>query len=136
MGLPNTSNVKSGDFPKIKADWYGMRFVDFETKTDKNGDNYTEIELNFADSDRPAWANLSHNEDFLWKAKQFKEAIGMADSESDLTPYKGALLMVFVKNREFEGSNYPDPRKFKPMPGAEPTPTPEPPTQDDADLPF
>jgi hypothetical protein len=136
MGLPDTSNVKSGDFPAIIADWYEMVFVNFDTKVDRNRDSYTEIELNFADSDRPAWANLSHKEDFLWKVKQFKEAIGMPDTESDLTLYKGARLMVFVKNRVFEGSNYPDPKKFKPMPDAEPTPTPEPPTQDDADLPF
>jgi len=134
MSLPDTSNVKSGDFPPIIADWYEMVFIDFKTKQDKNGNDYTEIELNFADSERPAWVNLSHNKDFLWMAKQFKEALGMPDKEGDLTPYKGTLLRVFVKNRQYEGSNYPDPKKFKPLENNNPTPPTAP--EEDSDLPF
>lgn len=139
-GLPDTTDVKSsGDFPPIIADWYEMIFKDFESKTDKNNNPFTKIELGFADSERLAWTNLTYNEDFLWVIKQFKEAIGMPDKESDLMPYKGSRLMVFVKNRVYEGDNYADPRKFKPMDGV--TPKAEPPTDgapppDDDDLPF
>lgn len=115
MGMPNTSNVKSGDFPAIKADWYPMTFLEFSDEQDKNNEDFTKIELGFIDSERKAWINLSHSEDFLWKVKQFKEAIGMGDSETDLTPYKGAKLMVFAKNRVYEGTNYADPKKFKSM---------------------
>jgi len=92
MGLPETTDVKSGDFPPIKADWYEMVFKGFEEKKNKNSDTYTKLELGFAESGRSAWTNMSHQEDFLWSVKQFKVAIGMKDTETDLTPYKGTHL--------------------------------------------
>lgn len=131
-GLPDTTNVKSGEFPKIKSDWYEMVFKDFEEKHDKNNNTYTNLELAFADSDRPAWTNLSHHEDYLWQAQSFKRAIGMEDKDTDLTPFKETHLMVFVKNRAYDGSNYPHLKKFKPM-AAFVGNTPK---SDDDDLPF
>ena len=132
MGMPNTSNVKTADFPAIKADWYDMVFVDSSEKFDKNKNEYLEIELSFADSDRPAWTNLSYQEDFLWKLKQFKDAISMPGDATDPAPYKGTKLKVFVKNRVFDGSNYPDLKKFKSMDEKASSP----PLKPDDDLPF
>jgi len=123
MGLPNTTDVKSGDFPKTIPDWYEMIFKDFEEKPDKNNNPYTRLELKFTDSEHLAWTNLSHHEDFLWKVKQFKEAIGMDDKDTDLAGHKGAHLMVFCKNKVYEGDNYPEPTKFKPMVDTSPAPT-------------
>lgn len=131
-GLPDTTDVKPSEFPPIEAKWYEMSFKDFEEKVDKNGNTYTQIELAFAESDRPAWTNLSHQEDFLWQAQSFKKAIGMADKDKDLTPFKDSRLMVFVKNRAYDGSNYPEPKKFKPMAGTSSSAPPD----DGEPLPF
>lgn len=133
MGLPETTNVKSGDFPKTIPDWYEMVFKASEEKRDKNNALFTRLELGFADSERLAWTNLSHHKDFLWKVKQFKEAIGMDDIDTELAGHKGTHLMVFCKNKVYEGSNYPEPTKFKAMASASSAPTPP---ADDSDLPF
>ena len=134
MGMPNTSNVKSGDFPPTKPDWYEMTFSESEEKIDKNGRAYLNAEFAFVDSDRKAFTNFSYQDDFLWILKQFKEAIGMSDDTSDPVPYWGTRLMVFCKNKVYDGGNWPDPRKFKAMDGGGDTPPVQP--KDDDDLPF
>ena len=134
--LPDTTNAKTGDYSAIKPDWYDVVFEDFQEKFDKNKNEYTELALR-TDTDRPIWCNLSHQEDFLWKVKQFKVAIGMGDTETDLTPYKGTRLSAFIRNREVEKNgekqNYPDVRKFRPFGDSQPQTTAKP---DDDDLPF
>lgn len=120
MGVPDTTNVKKREFPPIKPDWYDVIFDSFEEKVDKNKDDYTLAIFKPVDSDREIWCNISHQDEFLWKVKEFKQAIGMADSAIDLTPYIGTRLKVFIKNRvaknkDGEDTNYPDIRKFKVM---------------------
>lgn len=138
MPMPNTSNVKGGDFPPTKPDWYEMIFSDSQEKFDKNESEYLWVALSFIGSDRRAFTNLSYQDDFLWKVKQFKEAIGMSDAETNPDSYKGTHLMVFCQNKVYDGSNWPDPKKFKAMDGgANTTQTQsEPPPVDDDDLPF
>lgn len=138
MGMPNTSNVKNDDFPPTKADWYEMIYSDSQEKFDKNNNEYLWVELSFVGSERKAFVNLSYNEDFLWKIKEFKMAIGMGDEEPNPDPYKQTHLMVFCKNKVYDGGNWPDPKKFKAMDGGKNTAQSQPESSSviDDDLPF
>ena len=113
MTIPNTDGVKTNDFPPIKADWYDLTFTEYSYPEDENGNEYSKLVFKIDDSDRLVWCNLSHQEDFIWKVKQFKDAIGMGDKEINLEPYVGTRLKGFLKNRQYEGSNYANVQKFK-----------------------
>ena len=146
MSFPKTTGVKPNDFPPFKADWYNVSFENYEKKTDKNGDDYTEISLSLETTGATVRANLSHREDFLWKIQQFKIALGMADEETNPRPYLGTRLRAFIRNRVVknkdtgEDMNFPDVRKFKPFdssaPKAQSQTQPDVPPPSDNDLPF
>jgi len=133
MPLPDTSGVELGtDYPPVKAGWYEMIFEDYEEKQSKAGNDYTKITLKSTASERLAWCNMNHKEDSLWFVKQFKVALGMPDGEGNLKPYKGTHLYVYLQNREYDGKNYAEAKKFKPINDDSPPAQPA----DDSDLPF
>jgi len=134
MGIPRTEGVEVNDFPAIKAAWYDAVLLGGEDDVDKNGDSYTKLHFGLEGSNRQAWCNLSHRADFLWKVKQFKMAIVMADSEEDLTQHFGTRLRIYCQNKEYQGKNYAEVTQFKSFDSVvveEPTPA-----VDKDDLPF
>jgi hypothetical protein len=132
--MPDTTGVEVNDFPPIDSDWYDLVFSDSEEKEDKNGDDYGKLTFTIEDGKRRAWCNLSYKPDFLWKVKQFKIAIGAADTDTDLARFHGTRLKGYVENETYKGKNYPRVNEFKPFDDQTATPPQNP--ADDKDLPF
>lgn len=134
MSLPNTTGIELNEFPPIEAGWRELVLEKAEDKRSKAGDDYTKLTLKIEDHSGKAWGNLSHLEQALWKVKQFKQAVGMSDSETDLTAYIGSRLEGWCQNREYKGKNYTEVTEYRAL-GGESKPTP-PSKDNDSDLPF
>lgn len=134
MGLPNTTGIELNEFPPIEADWYELVLESSEEKTSKKRNKYTKLTFKIEGQPGKAWGNISHVEDALWKIKQFKQAIGMLDDESELGDYIGSRLEGWCQNREYEGKNYTEVTEYRALDSeSKPTPASK---DDDSDLPF
>jgi len=113
--MRDTSDVPETDFKPIKAGWYELILESYEDKESKKGDSYTKLTFNIEGEPGKAWGNLSDVDQALWKQKQFKTAIGMDDSSTNLEPYVGSRLEGWCKNREYEGKNYTEVTEYRPL---------------------
>lgn len=77
--FPRTKDAK--EFPPLKTGWYKLKVLKVTEKTDKNRDPFWNVEFNVTSrGNKKIWDNFRNDGDWLFKLKNFIEAI-----DSDLT---------------------------------------------------
>lgn len=99
--IPDTTGAKRLIFPE---GWYTAELNLFEEKFSREGSPYTNLQFKNPQTNQTVWGILSHKVTALWKMAQFKAAISMPDTDTDLEPYRGARLLVYVVIEEYEGT--------------------------------
>jgi CheY-like chemotaxis protein len=97
MSLPNTQKIKIDKTRMIESNWYRARLVGHVEK-DNNNVISSHIEFELLEKDQHIWSILAHEESSLPKIQRLKQALGMADEETDLTPHYNKHVMIYVDN--------------------------------------
>jgi hypothetical protein len=139
--LPDTSNVKDGEFELWPAGWYNVVLHFAEEQTAKDGKEYLNVQFKNA-SGRIIFDKFYYQDNCLWKLKALKKAIGVPDEEKRIEPSFGKCLQIKVAVREYKGEDQNEVKRYKPAEGepvATPKPDPDKPPvkiDDGGDLPF
>jgi hypothetical protein len=92
MSLPNTQKINIDTSRTIEPHWYPARLIGHVEK-DNHSVISSHIEFELIGMDNHIWSVLAHEESNLPKIKRLKQALGMADEDTDLTPYYNHQLM-------------------------------------------
>ena len=92
MEMPDTTGVEPQDFQPIEEGWYKLKIEKYKEKTSREGNKYLKIWFRTDNFPGYIWGNLSYKKSSLGRLKIFKEAIGMADNETDLAGYEDVEL--------------------------------------------
>lgn len=119
MPIPDTTGVErseGGSYPPIIEGEYELELTGFEDYTAGSGNKCTRLKIKVVKLDRKASGNLVHTANSLWKVGQFKDAIRMADDETDLTHFIGSRFKGVCKNTEDKkGNNYINVDEYYPL---------------------
>jgi CheY-like chemotaxis protein len=102
MSLPNTQRINIDTSRSIEPHWYPARLIGHVEK-DNQSVISSHIEFELIGKNIHIWSVLAHEEPNLPKIKRLKQALGMADEETDLTPYYNRQLMIYVDNVHKDG---------------------------------
>lgn len=97
MALPNTQKISVDKSQAIKANWYEAIIIGHVEK-DNNSIVSSHIEFKLVENKKHIWSVLTHDQSNLHHIKRLKQALNMADDESDLKDYYNISMMVYVDN--------------------------------------
>lgn len=102
MPLPDTKKIQFDLGNTVDSNWYEAILVGH---IEKNNENIlsSHIEFCLIENKKRVWAVLPHDQDSLQKIKRLKQALGMADEESELQPYYNKQLLIYIDRKFRDG---------------------------------